>query len=93
MANTKSALKQWRASLRKRARNRPIRSAVRTYVATAEALIGSRQLETAPSATLRAIRALDEAAARRILHPNNASRKKSRLTKKLNAALGSAAAP
>lgn len=91
MANTKSALKQWRASLRRRARNRPVRSAVRTQLRQAVKTITTGEREPAEAAVLQAIRVLDKAAEKKILHRNNVARRKSRLMKKLNQLKASAA--
>ena len=79
MANTQSAKKRVRASIRKRDRNRSTRSAAKTLVSRAR-----RPPETgAPSLTSdevrRAISALDKAAEKGVLHRNNASRRKGRL--------------
>jgi len=44
-------------------------------------------LESAQAAVVAAATALDKAAEKGVLHPNNAARRKSRLMKKLNQAL------
>jgi small subunit ribosomal protein S20 len=89
LAKIKSSLKADRVARRKQARNRPIRSAVRTYIAKAVRLVSSGELESAQEAVVRSIRALDKAAQKGVIHPNNAARRKSRLMKKLNRALAS----
>lgn len=86
MANTKTALKQWRVSLRKRTYNRPIQGATRTYLAKAVASIAAGDKESAEAALKQAVQALDKAAEKNILHANNAARHKSRLMKRFNAA-------
>lgn len=93
MAHSLSAAKRWRASIRRRERNRPIRSVTRTYVSKATALIaqGSPQ-EEATAALQQAVRALDKAAQKGVIHPNNAARRKSRLIKKYQAFLAPAPA-
>lgn len=83
MANHKSALKRIRSSERKRARNRVFRSKARTEVKKARALIQTGSVEEARQVTLEAIRTLDKAAGKGIIHPNNAARRKSRLMKRL----------
>ena len=85
MANTKTALKQWRVSLRKRARNRPARRFVRTLLGRARSVIRAKQAEDATTAVARAVQALDRAAEKGMLHKNNAARRKSRLVRQLNA--------
>ena len=83
MANHKSALKRIRSSERKRVRNRVLRSKARTEVKKARAFIQTSDAADARQATLEAIRTLDKAASKGILHANNAARRKSRLMKRL----------
>lgn len=83
MANSRSARKRIRANERKHIRNRGVRSAVRTHVAKArQGLLTLEPGQTVDvEAQLRAaVRALDRAAEKGILHRNNARRRKSRLT-------------
>jgi small subunit ribosomal protein S20 len=86
LANTKSALKRIRSSERKKARNKPIRTALKTYVRSAAAQISAGVTEDSAEAVVRAISALDKAAGKGIIHPNQAARRKSRLMTKLNRA-------
>ncbi len=83
MANTKSALKRIRSGERKRARNKPVRTALKTFVRSAVTQINSGAEESA-EAVVRAISALDKAASKGIIHRNQAARRKSRLMAKLN---------
>ena len=85
MANIKSALKRIRSSARKQARNKPIRSAVKTYVKAAQVSIATGS-DNSPEAVVNAISALDKAAGKGIIHPNQAARRKSRLMARLNKA-------
>lgn len=85
MPITKSAQKQMRVSARKRVRNQPIRSQCKTSVTRAEKLIFSGKVDEARLAVVDAIRTLDKAAEKGVIHSNNAARRKSRLMKKLNA--------
>ena len=80
MANTASAIKRVRSNNRKRIRNKITRSRTRTAVRVAR----EATLEEAKAATMAAISALDRAAHKGVIHPNNAARRKSRLMKKLN---------
>ena len=91
---TASAKKQARASVRRTQRNRAVRSEVKTKVVKAR-----RTLTESPVAeseryalALDAIRALDRAAAKGVLHPNNAARRKARLTRQLVKVSGAPAA-
>lgn len=86
MATTKSAKKAARTSLVKRARNKPIRTALKTHITTAERNIKEQALDKAQVSTVKAFSALDKAARKGVIHPNNAARRKSRLMKKLNRA-------
>ena len=84
MANTPSAKKRIRQNEKRRLRNRAVRSAVRGSVKSArEALSGKAK----DSATLvrEAIRAIDRAVTKGIIHRNTAARRKSALARKLNA--------
>ena len=87
MPNTKSAIKMVRVAERRRLRNRPIRSSVKTFVRKAEhAIVGSG--EEAASAVVAAIQALDKAVNKGLIHRNNAARRKSRLMKRIAATAG-----
>jgi len=92
LANTKSALKQARQNEKRRLRNRIYRSAARTYVKKVRRLVEEGKLEEARVAIVSAVKALDKAAEKGILHKNNAARRKSRLFKLLNHALANAQA-
>jgi len=83
VANSRSARKRIRANERKHIRNRGVRSSVRTYVGKARQSL----LSLEPGATVdveeqlkAAVRALDRAGEKGILHRNNVNRRKSRLT-------------
>jgi small subunit ribosomal protein S20 len=83
---SKSAQKAARASGRKQERNKSIRSQVKTDIDKAEKLISAGDVKAAKEAAAKAVSALDKAAGKKVLHGNNASRRKSRLLKKLNKA-------
>ncbi|MBC7261837.1 MAG: 30S ribosomal protein S20, partial [Chloroflexi bacterium] len=68
MANTKSALKRVRSSEKRRLRNRRVRTQARTYIKRARAQIEAGQLEEAKKSVADAIRALDKAAEKGIIH-------------------------
>ena len=82
MANTASALKRIRSNNRKRVRNKMVRSSTRSAVKLAR----EAEPADAQAATAAALSALARAAAKGIIHPNNAARRKSRLAKALNKA-------
>ena len=85
MAQSKSSKKRARQAEERRLRNRAVKSAVRTYVSRGRRLIGEGDVEQAEAAVAVALRALDKAASKGVLHKNNAARRKSRLMKALNA--------
>ena len=78
-----SAQKEARVALKRNERNKSVRSQVKSDISTAEKLIFSGDLEAAGKAVTTAVSALDKAACKKVLHNNNASRRKSRLLKKL----------
>ena len=84
MANTKSAIKRLRSSERRRLHNRVFRGQARTAVRKARILMDKGNIEEAREAVQVATRALDKAAAKGIIHKNNAARRKSRLVQQLN---------
>jgi len=86
---TASAQKAARGAERKRLRNRAVRSAVKTYITKAEKLISSKEIEPAKEAVTAAIKTLDKAGNKGVIHSNKAARHKSRLMKKLNRVLSS----
>jgi len=87
---TASAKKQARSGARRAARNRAVRSEVKTLIVKARRSL--RAAGGAGEGVVDAIRSLDRAAAKRVLHPNNAARRKSRLAKQLAKVAGTGAA-
>jgi small subunit ribosomal protein S20 len=85
LANSKSATKRIRINEQKRLRNRPFRTAARTYVKKAELAIEAGEVTEASVAVGDAISMLDRVAGKGVIHPNNAARRKSRLMAKYNA--------
>jgi len=88
VANTKSAIKRVRQNARRVAINAPRRTAAKTYIAKAVRVAGTGQPEDAATALAEAMAALDRAAKSGAIHRNAAARRKSRLARKVNAALG-----
>jgi small subunit ribosomal protein S20 len=70
-------------------RNRPFRTAARTYVKKAELAIEAGEVTDASVAVGDAISMLDRVASKGVIHRNNAARRKSRLMAKYNAMAGS----
>ena len=82
MANIKSQIKRNRQTVKRRARNRGVRSEINTRTAGAEAAALAGDEDTAEKLRI-AVKRIDMAAAKGILHPNTASRRKSRLTRRI----------
>ncbi|MEA5576547.1 30S ribosomal protein S20 [Anabaena sp. UHCC 0451] len=90
MANTKSALKRAQIGERNRLRNKAYKSAVKTlmkkYFTAVEVYAANPTPESKQELEARMSEVyskIDKAVKRGVLHPNNGSRKKSRLAKKL----------
>jgi len=84
LANHKSALKRNRQSLVRRARNRANKSKVKTAVRAVDEAIEQGAVEAAQAALIVAIPVIQKAASKGTFHRKTASRKVSRLTKRVN---------
>ena len=85
MATHKSAEKRDRQSVGRRERNVAAKSAIKTKVKSVLAAVEGKSKEDAASTLKAAIPALAKAGVKGVVHKKNASRKISRLTKKVNA--------
>lgn len=83
MANIQSAIKRNKQNEKRRQKNRVFRGEARTFVKKARVAIESANKEEAQAKVLDAVKALDKAASKGIIHKNNAARRKSRLMKQL----------
>ena len=81
MANIKSAKKRVEVIKTKTLRNKMVKSALKTSVKKVDAAADGAEKEAAVRA---AIKKVDQACAKGILHKNAAARKKSQLARKLN---------
>ena len=81
MANLKSSAKRARQNDKRRAHNRYFRTTARTYIKRAQTQIADQQFDEAQATIQAAASALDKAAQKGKIHPNNAARRKSRLMK------------
>jgi len=84
MPNTETAKRALRKDNRRRLRNRPQRSALRTMVKKLRALAAGGDAEGAKTHLQAVIKRLDQAADKHLIHKNTASRQKSRLTQLVN---------
>ena len=82
MANTKSAIKRMRQNEKRRLRNRTVRSRMRTAVKNARTALDASGTD-ARAAVIDAIRTLDKAVTKGVIHRNTAARKKSALAHRL----------
>jgi len=87
-ARTPQALKRVRQSHRRNAILQPRRTAAKTQVRNALQAASSGDVEATRAAVADAAAALDRAAKAGAIHPNNAARRKSRLMRRADAALG-----
>ena len=85
MANIKSAIKRNRQNIKRRLRNRQYRGSARSFIKRARIAMEDGEKEMARTETLYAVRALDKAVSKGVIHKNNAARRKSRLMKSLAA--------
>ena len=84
MPNIKSAKKRVKVIATKTRRNRALNSNLKTTIKKAEAALAGSSSDSTAAVTL-AIKKIDQAAAKGLLHKNTAARRKSRLARKLNA--------
>ena len=84
MANIKSAKKRILVNETKAARNKAIRSKVKTAIKKVETAVAEVNKEAAAAALKAATVEIDKACTKGVYHKNNASRKVSRLTKAVN---------
>jgi small subunit ribosomal protein S20 len=82
MAHTSSAEKRLRQTEKRRAHNRTVKKAIKAEIKKFLAAVKDAPA-TAADALKAVAKRLDKAAARRIVHPNLAARKKSQLARKL----------
>jgi len=85
MPSSASAKKRLRQNQVHRLRNRATKSVVRGLVRQVRTSIDSGDSEASTQAFLVATKKLDQAAAKNVIHPNNAARTKSRLSKAIKA--------
>ena len=89
MAHSLSAKKRIRQNAQHRARNRARKKDIRLAVRSFDEAVQGGDSGAATETLKAAIKKIDQVAAKGAIHKNTASRRKSRLQKKLNAALAS----
>ncbi len=84
MANIKSAKKRIKVNTVKALQNQMFKSRMRTIIKKYDAALASGDKSAAQDAYKLAVKVIDQAACRGIIHKNTAARKKSSFTLKLN---------
>jgi small subunit ribosomal protein S20 len=92
MPNTPSAIKSLKKSIKRRLHNRITKKIIKTYTKRTLAAAAAKELEKAEADFRVTVAKIDKAGARRVLHPNTAARRKSKLARDYRAALGKAQA-
>ena len=92
MPNTPSAIKRLKQSKKRRLHNRIAKKVIKTLTKRAMASLVAKEFDKAEADFRQTIGKIDKAGVRRVLHPNTAARRKSRLTREYSAARAAAQA-
>ena len=84
MANIKSAKKRILVNETKAARNKQIKSKVKTMIKKVDAAVAAGDKDLAKTSLVDAVTEIDKACSKGVYHKNTASRKVSRLSKAIN---------
>ena len=84
MPNIKSAAKRDQLAKARHAKNKAAKSALKTAIKKFDAAVAEGNKEAAVSTYKVAVKAVDKAAVKNLIHKNNAAHKKSKMTVKLN---------
>src|ERR1700754_2902495 len=90
MPNTPSAIKRLKQSIKRRMHNRITKKIIKTYMKRTLTAVAAKECEKAEAVCRTATAKIDKAALRRVLHPNTAARRKSRLAREYKAAMAKA---
>jgi len=85
MPNIKSSAKRVQLAKERNAKNKAEKSALKTAVKKFQAAVNDGDKEAAASTYKAAVKAVDKAAGKNLIHKNNAANKKSKMASKLNA--------
>ena len=85
MPNIKSAMKRDALSKARNAKNKAEKSALKTNLKKFEAAVAEGNREAAATTYKVAVKAVDRAAQKGLIHKNNAAHKKSSMAQKINA--------
>jgi small subunit ribosomal protein S20 len=86
VANIKSQIKRVKTNEKRRQRNKSVKSAVRTAIRRFREAVETGDTEQIEERRRNAGRALDKAASKGVIHPNQAANKKSAMARRINAA-------
>ncbi len=86
MPNIQSAKKRLRQSLERRTRNRAAKSTLKTHIKKLNSSVAAKEFDVARTQLSSLCKLLDQTAAKGIIHPNKASRTKSRLSQSVRKA-------
>lgn len=84
MAHHKSAIKRIKQNKVRNARNKHVRSTLKTFVKRVREAVEKNDVTAAKEALAAAIPVIDKSATKGVIHKSNASRSVSRLTKLVN---------
>ncbi|MCX8110721.1 MAG: 30S ribosomal protein S20 [Syntrophorhabdaceae bacterium] len=84
MRKNKSAIKRARQAEERRLRNSHVKSTMKTYIKKVTTAIGNKEIDQIQEGLKKAISYIDKTASKGVIHRKNASRKISRLTKRVN---------
>jgi small subunit ribosomal protein S20 len=84
LANHKSAEKRARQNIKRRVRNKSVKTRIKHRTKEVRLAVGESSKDTARSDLVKAQSAIDKAAKKRVIHKKTAARKISRLSKLVN---------
>lgn len=90
MPNTPSAIKRLKQSTKRRLHNRITKKVIKTFTKRTLAAVAAKEFEKAETDLRTTVGKIDKAGVRRVLHPNTAARRKSKLVRDYQAAVAKA---
>jgi small subunit ribosomal protein S20 len=92
MPNSPSAIKRLKQSQKRRLHNRITKKLIKTYTKRTLAAVASKEFDKAEADLRATVSKIDKAGVRRVLHPNTAARRKSKLARDFATAIAKAKA-
>lgn len=87
MPNTPSAIKRLKQSTKRRLHNRITKKVIKTFTKRTLAAVSAKEFEKAEADFRATVAKIDKAGVRRVLHPNTAARRKSKLARDYQSAV------